>query len=106
MESMVHLNTPRHTLCSTTVSPITKLHKLLGLTEEQTRKFKEDYLKLIKTDKLEALFHLGDTKIQSIMDLQAPLSSNGISEQELKSASFQQVGRKKKSQFDLNKVGS
>ena len=73
----------------------------LSLTEEQTRKFKEDYLKLIELDKLEALYHLGDTKIQSILDLQAALSSNGISEQEYISI-IPEVGGKKKLQFELN----
>jgi hypothetical protein len=73
----------------------------LSLTEEQTRKFKEDYLKLIALDKLEALFHLGDTKIQSILDLQAALSSNGISEQEYIGI-IPEVGGKKKLQFELN----
>ena len=43
----------------------------LSLTGEQTRKFKEDYLKLIGLDELEALYHLDYTKIQSILDLQA-----------------------------------
>ena len=75
----------------------------LSLTEEQTRKFKEDYLKLIGLDKLEALYHLGDTKIQSILDLQAKLSSNGISEQEYISI-IPEVGRKKKLQFEINIV--
>ena len=73
----------------------------LSLTEEQTRKFKEDYLKLIGLDKLEALYHLSNTKIQSILDLQAALSSNGISEQEYISI-IPEVGRKKKLQFELN----
>jgi hypothetical protein len=73
----------------------------LSLTEEQTRKFKGDYLKLIGLDQLEALFHLGDTKIQSILDLQAALSSNGISEQEYISI-IPEVGRKKQLQFENN----
>ena len=73
----------------------------LSLTEEQTRKFKEDYLKLIGLDKLEALYHLGDTKIQSILDLQDVLSSNGISEQEYISI-IPEVGKKKKLHSEIN----
>jgi hypothetical protein len=72
-----------------------------SLTEEQTRKFKEDYLKLIGLDELEALYHLGDAKIQSILELQAALSSNCISEQEYIGI-IPEVGRKKKLQLELN----
>ena len=66
----------------------------LGLTEEQTTNLKKAYLRLILHDKLESLYNLGDTKIQSILELQATLSSNGISEQDT-SASFQKLAEKR-----------
>lgn len=73
----------------------------LGLTEEQTTNLKKAYLRLILHDKLESLYNLGDTKIQSILELQAALSSNGISEQEYIGI-IPEVGRKKKLQIEIN----
>ena len=102
MERMVHLNTPRHTLCSKNVSPITRLHRALSLTEEQTRKFKEDYLKLIGLDKLEALYHLGDTKIQSILDLQDVHYHQTAFPSRSTSASFQKLARKRNYNSEIN----
>ena len=73
----------------------------LGLTEEQTTNLKKAYLRLILHDKLESLYNLGDIKIQSILELQAALSSNGISEQEYIGI-IPVVGRKKKLQIEIN----
>ena len=75
--------------------------QVLGLTEEQTTNLKKAYLRLILHDKLESLYNLGDTKIQSILELQAALSSNGISEQEYIGI-IPEVGRKKKLQIEIN----
>ena len=72
----------------------------LGLTEEQTRKFKEDYLKLIGLDKLEALFHLGDTKIQSFLDLQAGYHRTAFPSTST-SASFQRLAGKRNYNLSL-----
>ena len=75
----------------------------LGLTEEQITNLKKAYLRLILHDKLESLYNLGDTEIQSILELQAALSSNGISEQEYIGI-IPQVGRKKQLQIHINSL--
>ena len=75
----------------------------LELTEEQITNLKKAYLRLILHDKLESLYNLSDTEIQSILELQAALSSNGISEQEYIGI-IPQVGRKKQLQIDINSL--
>ena len=75
--------------------------RALSLSEGQTTKFKREYLNLIEHDELEALYNRDDTGIQSILNLQAALTSNGISEQEYLGI-IPEVCRKKELQSENN----
>ena len=54
----------------------------LGLPQEQTQKHYEEYLKMIRNDKLRNLYLEGEEKIQSLLNLQQELCSNNIPQED------------------------
>jgi len=54
----------------------------LGLAQEQTQKHYEEYLKMIRNDKLRNLYLDGEDKIQNLLDQQQELCSNNIPQED------------------------
>lgn len=54
----------------------------LGLPQEQAQKYYEDYLKMIRNDKLRNLYLQGEDKIQGFLNLQQELCSNNIPQED------------------------